>query len=77
MESNEKKCELCRENVAKIYCLKCMSNYCDSCSKFVHEKKNNKEHKQEKIDPFLPIDTKCSNHSNIPLNLFCVEDQGK
>ena len=71
----EKQCELCGET-AKNLCLNCNSYYCDSCYKFVHEKKKNLEHKKEAIDPFVPIDTKCSSHPNIPLNLFCIDEKG-
>ncbi len=37
-KKNEKTCEICREP-AKILCLNCNSYLCDSCSKFIHEKK--------------------------------------
>ena len=73
---NEKLCELCRE-IATNLCLNCNNYYCDSCYKFVHEKKNNTNHKKESIDPFVPIDLKCPIHPNIPLNLFCVDENGK
>ena len=74
--TNQKLCELCSE-LAKNLCLKCNSYFCDSCFKFVHDKKNNITHKKENIDPFAPIDTKCPFHSNIPINLFCVDEKGK
>ena len=50
---------------------------CDSCYKIVHEKVVENNHKKEKIDYFLPIDTKCQNHPKIPINLFCIDDKGK
>jgi len=75
-KKNEKTCEICREP-AKILCLNCNSYLCDSCSKFVHEKKNNIQHRKEEIDPYIPIDIKCPDHPNIPMNLFCVDDKGE
>ena len=74
MES--KQCELCGDN-AKNLCLKCNSYFCDSCYNFVHEKKKNSQHKKETIDYFVPIDTKCPEHPNIPINLFCIDEKGK
>ena len=74
--NNQEQCEFCGE-IAKNLCLYCNSYFCDSCYKFVHDKKKNLEHKKEIIDPFIPIDTKCPLHPNISLNLFCVDDQGK
>ena len=76
LKYKEKLCEICDE-VAKSLCLKCNSYFCDSCYKFVHGKEKNKNHKKEDIDPFIPLNTKCPEHPNIPLNLFCVDDKGK
>ena len=73
---NEKTCDLCGE-LAKSLCLKCNSYFCDSCYKFVHEKKKNNNHQKEDIDPFVPFDTKCPEHPNVPVNLFCIDDKGK
>ena len=50
---------------------------CDSCSKFLHGKKENLEHKIEKIDPFISLDIKCPEHPNVPMNLFCTDEKGK
>ena len=72
----EKTCELCGE-LAKSLCLKCNSYFCDSCYKFVHEKKKNNNHQKVDIDPFVPFDTKCPEHPNVPVNLFCIDDKGK
>ena len=69
-----KKCEICQE-IATSICFKCNSYFCDSCSKFVHDKPINREHKKENIDPFVPIEIKCKIH-NVPLNLFCLEEKG-
>ena len=79
MEQNNsqiKKCEIC-ELYATSLCFKCLSYFCDSCFKFVHDKKNNSQHKKESIDPFVPIDLKCPDHSKSPVNLFCIDDKGK
>ena len=75
-KKREKLCEICEE-LAKILCLNCNSYYCDTCSKFIHEKKKNSQHKKEEIDPYIPIDTKCQEHPDVPMNLFCLDDKGK
>ena len=71
-----KKCDICQEQ-ANSLCLKCNFYFCDSCFKFVHDKPVNKDHKKEKIDPFVPLDTKCKIHPQYPLKLFCVDEKGK
>ena len=45
--SNIKKCEIC-ENEATSLCFKCISYFCDSCYKFIHDKQNNSLHKRKK-----------------------------
>ena len=72
-----KVCDLCKLQ-ATFFCMDCLNiNYfCDSCYKFVHDKKENSNHKKEKIDYYIPIDTKCPNHPNVPLNLFCIDEKG-
>ena len=47
--TNQKYCELCNEK-ARSLCFKCNMNFCDTCFKFIHEKKNNLNHKKETID---------------------------
>ncbi len=79
MEKNvtiEKKCEICGET-AKNICFNCMNYFCDSCYKYVHDKKEKNQHKKEKIDYFIPIDTKCSNHPKYPIDYFCLDEKGK
>ncbi len=79
MESNQKNfklCEVCKGQANSI-CYECFMYLCDSCYKIVHEKVVENNHKKEKIDYFLPIDTKCQNHPKIPINLFCIDDKGK
>ena len=75
-ENKIKLCEICETN-ATVLCLNCSCYYCESCFKFVHEKKAKSNHKKESIDPFVPIDTKCPDHPNIPMNLFCIDEKGK
>ena len=75
-KNNEKSCDICGE-LAKSLCLKCNSYFCDSCYIFVHDKKKNNNHQKESIDPYIPIATKCVLHPNVPLNLFCVDENGK
>ena len=74
IKSNQKLCELCEE-ISRYLCLKCNSYFCESCYKFVHEKKKNAKHKKEDIDPYVPIETKCSKHQDIPINLFCINEK--
>ena len=71
-----KKCEICT-SYANSLCYECLNYYCDTCNKYIHEKDSNSSHKKEQMDPFVPIDLKCSLHSKSPLNLFCLEEKGK
>ena len=68
------KCEICGE-IAENLCLNCNSNYCEECFKFIHCKKNKKDHKKEIIDLYVPILTKCPLHPDHPLNFFCINDK--
>ena len=72
---NIKKCEICMLD-ATCLCFQCMSYFCDSCFKSAHGHENRKAHKKEKIDYFVPIDTKCPEHPDVALNLFCLEEKG-
>ena len=75
-KKNFKLCDIC-ESQATLLCLECLTNYyCDSCYKMIHDKKVKNNHKPEKIDYFVPIDTKCPEHPNVPLNLFCLDEKG-
>ena len=73
---NFKQCDMCKYEEAKSLCPQCFSYYCDECFKPVHKNKNNSHHKIEKIDVFVPIDTRCPKHDTIPMNLFCIDDKG-
>ena len=78
MENNSsliKKCEVC-EIDATCLCFECLNYFCESCFKLIHDKKKIK-HKKEKIDPFVPIDIKCSEHPRGIMDLFCLDDKGK
>ena len=72
----ERKCELCKENATNI-CFECSFYLCNSCFKFLHEKKANSEHKKETIDPYVSIDINCPLHPKNQMNLFCVEEKSK
>ena len=77
MEDNKihkKICELCKETATSI-CFDCSFYLCDSCFKFLHEKKANSEHKKEPIDPFISMEIKCPYHPNVPMNLFCLDEK--
>ena len=79
MEMNSKnirECDLCNSN-AICLCYKCKQYFCDSCYKLIHNKPKSSNHKKEPIDPYIPIDLKCPDHPENPLNLFCLEEKGK
>ena len=76
-KKNLKQCDICKAEEATSLCPQCFSYYCDGCFKQVHEKENNKEHKKEKIDYYVPIDTRCPEHAKIIINLFCLDEKGK
>ena len=67
-------CDICGEQ-AETLCTNCKKYFCEPCFKFVHEKKKNVGHKKEVIDPFVPIETKCPIHPDVPINLFCVTEK--
>ena len=71
-----KKCDFC-DSYAKCLCYDCLNYFCGSCFKLIHDKEKCSKHKKDKIDPYIPINLKCSIHSKIPLNLFCIEEKGK
>ena len=80
MEENQKNfkyCDICKSK-ATFLCLECLCDnyYCDSCYKLAHDNKENSSHKKEKIDYYVPIETKCPEHKNVPLNLFCLDEKG-
>ena len=76
ISTNIKECEVCRRQATNI-CYECFIYFCDSCYKIAHENLKNNNHKKEKIDYFIPIDTKCQVHPKIPINLFCLDEKGK
>ena len=69
-----KECETCGI-VATCLCFICKEYFCDSCFKMIHDKKIKSNHKKEKMDTYIPIDLKCQDHPDIPLNLFYVEEK--
>ena len=75
-QKNFKQCDMCKDAEATSLCPQCFSYYCDICFKSVHDREKNKTHNKEKIDHFVPIDTRCPEHQNIPINLFCIEEKG-
>ena len=74
-KKNFKKCEICKDDATSL-CLECISYYCDECYKYIHNKKENANHKKEIIDYFVPIDTKCPDHPKMIINLFCIDEKG-
>ena len=76
-QKNFKNCDLCNSQATTL-CFDCLYNYyfCDSCYKYIHDKKENSNHKKENIDYILQIDTRCPEHPKIPLNLFCLDEKG-
>ena len=75
VQNLKKECEMCGSTATSI-CLKCPMYLCDSCFKIVHSQKKNSEHKKEKIDPVVPLDTKCPDHPKNIINLFCIDEKG-
>ena len=79
MQSNQslkKECEVCGSDPTSI-CYTCFMYYCDSCFKISHAQKKKSDHKKSKIDPIVPIDTKCSKHPQNIIDLFCIDEKGK
>ena len=77
VQKNVKQCEMCKAKEAVTLCLDCYSYFCEACYKCVHDIKQNINHKKEKIDLFVPIDTMCPDHKRIAINLFCIDEKGK
>ena len=75
-QKNFKFCDICRQEEAKSLCPTCFCYYCDDCFKCVHSKEKNKYHIIEKIDDFVPIDTRCPEHEGNNINLFCLDEKG-
>ena len=75
LTNENKECEVCGIEATNI-CYKCLMYTCDSCFKLVHNRKSKSNHKKDKIDYLVPIDTKCPNHPDVPLNLFCIDEKG-
>ena len=76
IKKNIKQCEICKVKEATTLCLDCYSYFCESCYKYVHDIKENSNHKSEKIDLFVPIDIMCSDHGRNSMNLFCIDEKG-
>ena len=74
-QKNYKGCDICKIEATSL-CLSCYSYLCDECFKYVHSKKENINHKKDKIDYFVPIDIKCPEHDRVPINLFCLDEKG-
>ena len=77
VQKNIKQCEICKDEEATILCLDCYNNFCEACYKYIHDRKKYSNHKKEKIDLFVPIDTICPEHIKSPMNLFCIDEKGK
>ena len=77
MEKNYKTCDMCKVSEATSLCYPCFSYYCDDCYKPVHWQKENKDHKKEPIDYNVPIDTRCPDHDQDAVKLFCIDEKGK
>ena len=76
VQKNIKQCETCKDDNATTLCHDCHSYFCKACFKYVHDRKKNSHHRKEKIDLFIPIDTKCPEHEGILMNLFCIDEKG-
>ena len=76
-QKNFIQCEMCKDEEATALCLDCHIYFCEVCYKCVHDRKKNSNHKKEKIDLFVPIQTTCPDHERVPINLFCIDEKGK
>ena len=76
VQKSIKQSEMCRIPATSL-CFECFMYLCDSCYKIIHDKIQSDKHKKENIDYFAPIDTKCPDHPRIPINLFCIDENGK
>ena len=76
-QKNIKQCDICKDEEATTLCIDCYFYFCEACFKYIHDKKKNRNHKKEKIDLFIPIETKCPEHEGILMNLFCTDEKGK
>ena len=70
-----KECDICDSN-STCLCFECVHYFCDSCYKYVHDKKKNSKHKKEALDPYVAIELRCPEHSKIPMTLFCLDEKG-
>ena len=73
---NYKECEICDKDATSL-CFKCSSYFCDDYYTFIHNNKKRNTHQKEKVNYFVPIETKCPEHDPIPMNLFCIDEKGK
>ena len=75
IKSTIKKCDYCKRE-ANSLCYECLFYFCDSCFNIAHNIEENKSHKKEKVDYFVPIDLRCPKHKYSPMNLFCSDEKG-
>ena len=73
-EKANKACELCEEQSATVLCAECCKCYCDRCSKLIHAMTKKKRHKTEIIPEGVVADAMCPLHSDIPLEMLCVDE---
>ena len=73
-EKSIKECDFCGKNATSL-CFKCLQYFCNECYKYIHDKQMHSNHKKEEIDIYVPIDLKCQDHPEIPLNLYCLDEK--
>ena len=71
---NKKECDFCLKDANSI-CFECNHYFCDEHFKMTHSSEKNKNHKNEIIDSYIPINLKCQNHPKIPYNYFCIDEK--
>ena len=71
-----KKCDICNSDSTCV-CFICLSYFCESCFKFIHDKEKNSSHKKETIDPYITYNFKCRTHQLSQITLYCVDEKGK
>ena len=72
---NIKYCDFCHLKSATCLCFECNNYFCDNCFKVIHDLNKSENHKKENLDIFVPIELKCSKHSKILNNLFCLDEK--
>lgn len=63
-------------NVVTCYCPECNMSLCEMCDRIFHGRGKFRFHKRENPQDSkrTPRKTRCNEHTNVPLTLFCRDD---